>query len=117
MLNFNPNKLSDFADFCGDLWCEWHHVSVDLAKMEIRIISDCSKWIIHINDFDKFGGYILWHFSNDTEETYHKQHRYVSIYNAIANALAHDFHKKYSISFGKEDLERLRKDFSVQLAH
>lgn len=111
MFNFNVTKLTHFAEYCGDLWCEWHSISIDKSSMEIHIISDCSKWIIHLKDYNQFHGYILWHYSNGTENQYHKQRRYNSIYNAIAAAYAHDFHKKYDIDFSREDLQRLRKDF------
>lgn len=109
MVNFNQRKLIGFGEFCGNTWCEWHEITIERNIM--RITTTYSKWLIHLDDYDKFGRYILWHFSDDTTDTYHRQRSFKSIYNLVASAMAHDFHKQYNIDFSLEDLDRVRKDF------
>lgn len=107
----NLEKLKSFAKYCGELWCDWHIITI--SNNIIYITTDASKWIIHLTDYDKFKRYILWHYSmNENNNRYHKQYSYCSIYNAVANAFAHDFDKKYGVDFHKEDFSRLKEDFN-----
>ncbi len=111
MNSLNLNKLKSFAEYCGELWCEWHIFTV--SNTTLYLTTGASKWIIHLTDYEKFGRYILWHYStNDNDNKYHKQNSFGSIYNAVANAYAHDFHKEYLINFSKEDFNRLKEDFN-----
>ena len=111
MVDINLKKLKLFAEYCGEIWCEWYDIFINEPKMEIHITADTSRWIIHLSDYDKFNRYILWHYNHDNRGNYHRQRSYVSIYNAIACAFAHDFDKKYQVDFNQEDFKRLREDF------
>lgn len=110
MANFNQRKLIGFGEFCGNTWCEWHDISITDNIM--RITTTYSKWLIHLDDFDKFGRYILWHYSSERgTNQYHRQRAYKSIYNLVASAMAHDFDKQYQIDFTFEDFKRIKSDF------
>lgn len=110
MTNFNQRKLIGFGEFCGNIWCEWHDITIKDNTMHIT--TTYSKWLIHLDDFDKFGRYILWHYSSERgTNQYHRQRSFKSIYNLVASAMAHDFHKQYQLDFALEDLNRIRADF------
>lgn len=109
-IKFNEQKLIDFGEFCGSTWYEWHDITI--KHNILRITTTYSKWMVHLDDYDKFGRYILWHYnSTNGSDTYHRQRAYKSIYNLVACAMAHDFDKQYNIDFTYEDYQRIYNDF------
>lgn len=104
-------EILEFAEYCGEIWCEWYEGDID-DKNTLRIVSDNSKWIIHLNDFNKFHSYILWHYSSNVgDDKYHRQKSSQNIFYLIAEAISHDFHKIYKLPFHIEDFHRLESDF------
>ena len=85
-------EILDFAEYCSEIWCEWYEGNID-DKNTLRIVSDNSKWVIHLNDFNKFHSYILWHYSSNIgDDKYHRQKSNQNIFYLIAEAISHDIY-------------------------